>query len=237
MRDVIGKNPDREIQYKGYRALADVRHGHVELAKKIEEDKEVLPRLERILGKAEVAKYFALFAHAQQEEDELRKTIREKYSDFVTEVLDISVGKPAPEVISEGLNGETVKLSDHKGKVVVLDVWATWCPPCKEMIPHERQMVERLKGKPFELVSISVDAKKETLKEFLSKEKMPWTHWWVGGDSKFGEAWRIQSYPTIIVIDADGVIRHKDLRGEDLEKAVHVLLKEAERRIKRTAAR
>ena len=95
VRDVIAKNPDREIQYKGCRALADVRRGHVAPAKKMQEDKEILPRLERILGKAEMAKYLALCVHAQQEEDELRRTIREKYSDFVTQVLDVSVaGRP-----------------------------------------------------------------------------------------------------------------------------------------------
>ena len=103
--------------------------------------------------------------------------------------------------------------------------------------PARCTMVDRFKGKPFELVSISVDGKKETLKEFIATEKMPWTHWWVGVDSKFGEAWSIQSYPTIIVIDADGVIRHKDLRGEEVEKAVNKLLEETERKVKKTAAR
>jgi len=72
------------------------------------------------------------------------------------------------------------------------------------MIPHEREMVERLKDKPFTLVGISLDAKKETLTDFLAKEKMPWTHWWVGATSDLAEDWEVHSIPTIYVVDAKG---------------------------------
>ena len=92
------------------------------------------------------------------------------------------------------------------------------------MIPHEREMVERLKDKPFALVSISADEKKETLTDFLAKEKMPWTHWWNGSEGGDHRGLGRAGFPTIYVLDAQGVIRHKDLRGEELEKAVNALL-------------
>ena len=97
-------------------------------------------------------------------------------------------------------------------------------------------MVERLKDKPFQLVSISVDEKMETLKDFLAKEKMPWTHWWAGAESKLVADWDIRGYPTIFVLDAQGVIRYKQAGAiGDFEKVVDGLLKEMES--KKTAAK
>jgi thiol-disulfide isomerase/thioredoxin len=144
------------------------------------------------------------------------------------EIRNLSIGKTAPEVVSKDLEDKEVKLSSLRGKVVVLDIWATWCGPCRAMIPHEREMVEKMKDKPFALVSISADDDKETLVEFLKKEKMPWTHWWEGRrQGGILNDWNVKFFPTIYVLDAKGVIRHKGLRGEALEKAVEELVKEA----------
>jgi hypothetical protein len=73
------------------------------------------------------------------------------------------------------------------------------------MIPHQRELVKRLNGKPFTLVSISVDDKRETLAEFLKKEPMPWTHWFNGPDGNIITDLNVWSYPTIYVLDAKGV--------------------------------
>lgn len=137
------------------------------------------------------------------------------------------VGKPAPEFASTGLDDQPAKLSDLKGKVVVLDIWATWCGPCRQMIPHERELVKKLEGKPFALVSVSADAKKEALTDFLKDTPMPWTHWWEG-DGPNLKAWNVTFFPTVYVIDAKGVIRYKGVRGEAMDAAVEALLKEAE---------
>jgi thiol-disulfide isomerase/thioredoxin len=145
------------------------------------------------------------------------------------EIRLLAVGKPLPDVTGEGLDGKALKVSDYRGKVVVVDVWATWCGPCKAMIPHEREMVKRLDGKPFALISVSCDEEKDTLTKFLEKTPMPWVHWWVGRDSALGKALNIRFYPTIYVLDAKGVIRHKNIRGEKLEAAVEALLREAEK--------
>ncbi len=140
---------------------------------------------------------------------------------------NLTVGKKMPDAVVEDLAGKKVKVSDYKGKVVVLDIWATWCGPCRAMIPHERELVAKLKDKPFVLISLSADDKKETLTNFIEKEPMPWVHWWNGGAQGGAvEAYRVRFYPTIYVLDDKGVIRYKHVRGELMDKAVEELLKE-----------
>ena len=147
--------------------------------------------------------------------------LREKYSDVLP---DLS-GRPAslPEVLNQDIDGKPVRLSALKGKVVVLDIWATWCVPCKAMIPHEREMTGRLKDKPFVLVSISADEERKTLTEFLAKQKMPWTHWWNGHEGGIIEDWDVNFYPTIYALELFQVALFvlKGLRGEKLEEAVY----------------
>jgi thiol-disulfide isomerase/thioredoxin len=144
------------------------------------------------------------------------------------ELRHLSIGKSAPDIESTDLDGKKVKLSDHKGKVVVLDIWTTWCPPCRAMIPHERELVKKLEGKPFVLVSVSGDDDKDTLTKFIEKEPMPWTHWFNGPSGGILEKWNVKFFPTIYVIDAKGTIRFKNIRNKELDEAVESLVKEAE---------
>src|SRR6185436_18612661 len=95
-------------------------------------------------------------------------------------------------------------------------------------IPHERELVKRLKDKPFVLVSISADDSKDTVKQFISKTPMPWTHWYVGNRHEVIDTWEIDAFPTILVVDHKGIIRYKDVREKRMDEAVDDLLKEME---------
>jgi thiol-disulfide isomerase/thioredoxin len=147
--------------------------------------------------------------------------------------IKIAPGNPVPEVEGTTPDGKQVKLSSYRGKVVLLDFWATWCGPCRAMIPHEREMVEKLKGKPFALVSVSADEEQKDLKDFLGQEKMPWDHWWDGSKGPVCKLFKVRSFPTLYLIDAKGVIRYKWVAspGNDvLDKAVEELVAEAQKK-------
>src|SRR5262245_42969011 len=93
------------------------------------------------------------------------------------------------------------------------------------MIPHERSLVKKLAGKPFALIGVNSDPKRDEVKERLVKEEMTWRHFWDQSTSgPIAKAWNIHGWPTTYVIDQDGVIRYRDLRDEAAEKAIEELL-------------
>jgi hypothetical protein len=96
------------------------------------------------------------------------------------------------------------------------------------MYPHERSLVERMKDKPFALLGINSDANINELKEVLKKEKITWRSFWNEGSTNgsISKAWNVHAWPTIYVLDAKGVIRSKNVRGEKLDEAVDEIIKE-----------
>jgi peroxiredoxin len=95
------------------------------------------------------------------------------------------------------------------------------------MYPHERSLVKRLEGKPFALLGINSDPK-DRLRQVMKKENITWRSWWDGGDTggPIATAWNVKGWPTTYVLDTKGVIRYRDVREEQMDKAVDALLKE-----------
>jgi thiol-disulfide isomerase/thioredoxin len=110
---------------------------------------------------------------------------------------------------------------------VVLTFSGNWCGPCVGMYPQERELVAKLKGKPFAMVSVNTDAKVDTLKSSIASGEITWRCWWDGSAGPIATRWGIEGFPTIFVLDPSGTIRFKNVRGDELDKAVDSLLGEA----------
>ena len=120
-----------------------------------------------------------------------------------------------------------MKLSDYQGKVVVLVFWFSRCGPCKAMIPHERELAERHRGKPFALLAVNNDENADDARELIVSKKMTWPVWKTTGYfDPIAKSWGVSSWPAIFVIDASGVVRHVGVRGAELDAAVDALLAE-----------
>jgi len=96
------------------------------------------------------------------------------------------------------------------------------------MYPHERSLVKRLEGQPFALLGINSDRDREALKKVMKKQGITWRSFWNGGGTggPISSAWNVRAWPTIYVLDHNGVIRYKNVRGEKMDEAVDALLAE-----------
>lgn len=139
------------------------------------------------------------------------------------------VGAPAPEIDGEDFSGRRFKLSDYRGKVVVVTFWASWCGPCRAMIPHERQLAERFRNRPFALISVNNDENHDAARDVMAKMGVNWPNWKTTGTrDPINAAWGVESWPSVFVIDANGVLRYTRVTGPYLENAVETLLAELE---------
>ena len=96
------------------------------------------------------------------------------------------------------------------------------------MLPHERELVKKLEGKPFTLLGINSDGSRSALKDIIEKEKINWPNIFdeSPGTGPIAKRWNVHGWPTIYILDKQGKIRHKNLRDEEMEKAVMKLLAE-----------
>jgi len=147
---------------------------------------------------------------------------------YLFELRKLLPGMKAPDFETENLQGKTVKLSQQRGKVTLLVFWATWCEYCADLQPQQLELLKKYSGKPFSIVAVSGDDDVDTVKQHLASHPLPWTHWYNGPEGGVLDAWNVQAFPTVYVIDAAGVIRHRNIHGDELNKAIDALVKEAE---------
>lgn len=231
-------------------ALAKCLQWQADFSRRLKEATETdLQQLERDFGKNHIAKQskadsdklekeaIRLFWDAAGKHPNLKTapsepTVAEIARSSVFEINFLAIGKQAPEIEGEDLDGSTFQLSGYRGKVVMLSYWATWCAPCMGLIPQERALVELYKDKPFVLIGVNADRDKEKLGPVLKEYKISWRSFWCGPKGPEGliaTSWNVNSWPTIFLIDQAGIIRGKNLNGAALDAKIAALVSEAER--------
>ena len=135
-------------------------------------------------------------------------------------------GGQAGEIALPSVNGDTLRLSSLKGKVVLLYFWASWCGPCRTSNKNLTKIYSKFKDKGFEIFSVSLDDEPGDWQKAIKKDKVNWlqVNEPGGWQAKTALAWEIMAIPTSYLIDKDGTLLAMDLEGKHLEKALKELL-------------
>jgi thiol-disulfide isomerase/thioredoxin len=128
------------------------------------------------------------------------------------ELVALSEPEPAPELRLALLDGSEIDLRRHRGEVIMLNFWATWCPPCRKEMPSMRRLAERLDGQAFRILAVNVGESREEIEGFLETVPLPFQ---IVQDPNMEatQAWGVPGLPYSFLIDAEGLIRYR-LAGE-----------------------
>jgi len=158
----------------------------------------------------------------------------EKYPDMklinswkqeLEELRALSIGQPAPEISLPNPEGETVSLSELRGKYVLVDFWAGWCKPCRDENPNVVRLYNKYKNEGFEVFGVSLDRTREMWVNAIEEDGLEWTQ---VSDLKYfnseaAATYQINAIPATYMIDPEGNILAKDLRGKSLERKLEEL--------------
>ena len=138
----------------------------------------------------------------------------------------LAPGTPCPEIALPGPDGKEVRLSSFRGKIVLIDFWASWCKPCRSDMPFMVQLYKKYKNKGFEILGISLDKEKENWLQAIKQDGIIWPQ---ASDLKFWNSevvslFNIEAIPYTILVDKEGKIIAKGLRGPELEEKLKQLL-------------
>lgn len=149
-----------------------------------------------------------------------------EFADLVNKLKITAIGQFAPEINLPNPNGDTIKLSSLRGKYVLIDFWAKWCGPCRKENPNVVRAYHKFKNKGFEIYSVSLDRSKSDWLQAIKEDGLEWTH--VSDlkyfDSQAAHDYNINAIPFSILLDKEGRIVAKNLRGPALDQKLTEVL-------------
>jgi thiol-disulfide isomerase/thioredoxin len=160
-------------------------------------------------AKARFEKYLTLAA-----KDDVQRERAQRYIDNP----ELARARMAPAFSISTLSGQQVSLDGLAGKVVLIDFWATWCGPCREALPHIREIAQRFSGEPLVVLSVSLDENETAWKTFVAKNGMTWLQYRDGGwNGSLAKLFNVTAIPHTFTIDADGVLQDEHIGDAGLE--------------------
>lgn len=152
--------------------------------------------------------YFEYKSILKQYADLLNTNQRKRLEDIGAKLYEARKGQVSADFTCSDPEGKMVSLSDFKGKVVMVDVWATWCGPCRKELPHLKQLEKEMKEKDIVFIGVSLDETKNHAKwkQFLKDEQLPGIQLFAGSNSKIAKDYKIKGIPRFMVFDRQGKV-------------------------------
>jgi len=141
---------------------------------------------------------------------------------------ELARARMAPPFVVTTLDGQRVSMDALKGKVVLLDFWATWCGPCREALPHMQKIAKKFDGEPLVVLSVSLDENEQKWKDFIAKNGMTWPQYLDGGfTGPMSRMFAVNAIPHTFTIDADGVLQDEQIGDSSVEGKLKKLISRA----------
>jgi thiol-disulfide isomerase/thioredoxin len=243
LRDAIAKSPHRMVRGWAHFSLGELLKSRADLVRDID---KLPPAYSKWIGEAAIKQMSSrtpddLFREAEASYSQVArsyadlnhprtgKTLGEVAEGRAYGIQNLTIGRTLPEIAGVDVDGKPLKLSDYRGKVILLTFSGLWCPSCHTLYPQERELLNHYKGQPFAVLSVDTDEDKGPLRKAIASGEITWPCWWDGG---VGGPITVRNgifyFPTVFLIDHKGVVRYKDLQEKELDEAVERLLKEKE---------